>query len=61
MKTSVKKYAAFGLRTSFGVIVAAALAAAAVSGWAKPTTTVGGSAQAASKVGNGHYKLQPLW
>jgi hypothetical protein len=57
MKTSVNRYAAaFGLRKSTGVIVAAMLAAAAVSGWA-----VGGPSQVASIMGSGHYELPPLW
>jgi hypothetical protein len=54
MENSVKKYAV-------GVIVAAVLAAAAASGWANPTTNLGGPSQVASKIDNGHYKLTPLW
>jgi hypothetical protein len=57
MKTSVKRYAAaFGL----GIIVAALLAVAVASGWAKSTTKVEPS-QVTSEIGNGHYTLPPLW
>jgi septal ring-binding cell division protein DamX len=57
MKTSVKRYAmALGL----GIIVAALLAVAVASGWARSTTKVE-SSQVASKTAGGHYTLPPLW
>jgi hypothetical protein len=67
MKTVMKYAAELGLRKSIGVIVAAALTAAAVSGWVKSTmfttnaANADGPSQVGSTFGNGHYELPPLW
>jgi hypothetical protein len=59
MDTSAKRYAAaVGLRKTLGILVAAALVAAAATGW---SAKAGAPAQAAATTSSGHYKLQPLW
>jgi hypothetical protein len=64
MKTPIMSYvAAFGRRRSI-VIMAAALTAAAVSGWARSTMLAPPVAEVETLLqlgSGGHYELPPLW